>query len=40
VADTDIAFGGLFGEDGGEIVDAAALLAEFERSLVIDNAQA
>jgi hypothetical protein len=39
VADADIAFGGLFGEDGGQIIDAAGLLAEFEL-LIINDAKA
>src|ERR1017187_5998611 len=32
VANAHVTLGGLFGEDSGEIVDAAALLAEFESS--------
>jgi hypothetical protein len=39
VANPDITFGGLFGDDGGQIVDAAGLFAEFEW-FVIDDAEA
>ncbi len=39
MADADFAFGGLFGKDGGQIVDATGLLAELEL-LVINDAEA
>ncbi len=38
MADADVAFGGLFGKEGGQIIDAAGLLAELEL-LIINDAE-